>query len=325
MQFIKAPQIEGLFYLHIGAKPRPIHRVMSMEAADFWWAGALGYSLFRAFYSIVNEHFKLPGQVLVFWRGVIPSLLLLPTVFIFEWPADPMFYIAVIGCALLVTYSDGMHFNTSAKFGAGVTLRIMPLAVWVSFLLWLILYPEKAGLFIHKPWVGAGILLSLLGTVWAVMHLRKCEVSKAAFLYLLPVLFVMAAVDVLNKVAQDHSPLHAGAVLYVWLQSTSIAVFAFLYRKLFTNKEIQISQKLTDPRVLKAGLVIGMVLVGANLFKNYGMALADNPGYVAAIALSSPVFVTLYYKWRGIEEKANAAATWVFVISAVALVLLTRS
>ena len=140
--------------------------------------------------------------------------------FVFPWPDDPVFYIAIAAGSLMFTYGDLVVFGLIARDGAGVVSRIEPLSSW-DFVFSLDGFNAGAfgGLF-----GGTFAVCGDCGGFDGVCFFSRCgcgicSVSWGVIKRILPVLFTGALGLSTSKIAMDRSGLHEGVFYYTFVQS----------------------------------------------------------------------------------------------------------
>lgn len=293
--------------------------------AQDWAYLALISAVMHAAAYVVNEHFKLPGQQLVFWNKLVLGCLALP-VMLFKTglPSDLLFYVATFATVPMVVFADGRAWEVAAKQGGGVLSRTMPLMLVFTFLIWLVVKPSTLAGYMDDPANSLGIIAALGGVAFFASRLRKCAVSAGALKLLLPAMLLYAVTQVLNKTAMDSSGLSEGVFAYICLQAFAVAGASFfVQRRNGRNGKGPELKTLFSHNGLKAGLMTGLAALLAMMSKNYGFALVDNPAYVVAMLQSTPVFVTLYYLARKRREQADVKSGFGVVACCAALAVLT--
>lgn len=269
---------------------------------------------------LVNQYIRVPGVYLVVTSRILVICATIAPSLYFGMPQDPLFYLGVGITAIVGVAGDVRVFNVSAKYGGGVTSRVMPLQVFGGFALWLAIHPEQITAYLENPWRSLGILTALCSCIWFSTRLHKCAISKAAFLELIPAIFFYAITITFNKFAIDHAPTHSGVYNYMFVQCL-IAVPMFGIFGAINRKEHVKTAKFLTRRVLLGGGILFLFWTGHMIFKLYAMAWTDNPAYVAAIILTAPLFIQGYYKLTGHKEEANVGAGFGVVASAILLAL----
>lgn len=288
-------------------------------AAHLWWICALASSIVSALFFTANQYLKLPGRTLVFWRGLIPFIVLAPVVFSIQWPVSPVFYGATFITAMIVTYTDAMQLQGASLFGGGVTARMKPFSVWLVFILWFVFHEEQRQIMFSDTPRFVGIICALVVGVLAASNMRKCPVSRDAFMFFLPIILTSAVVDFLNKTAMDHSELWSGIIVYAWIQALIISSISLTRHVV---KEDMSLRDIFNRKMVLSGIILGSCVVFMNISKNAAMSFAANPAYVSAIIFTTPFWVSLYFKATGHKEIADVRSGLVFVLSAIVLVLL---
>lgn len=277
------------------------------------WVGlACIFSVVRAAFTMINEWAKLPGSVMLVWRGFWPFVFMTPAVWAIDMPTNPKFYMFVFCNAMFAAVMDARNFESASRFGGGVTLRIQPISLIFVFLIWLVISAEERSAMLSHPYHLAGILGCLSLGAWALSRLRHCTLSKQALIYLLPVLCVAPFVDIFNKLSMDSVGSFEAVLTYIWFQSGLMAVWGILYLK-WKQKSFAYAVGHIDRKQVYAGLAIGAILIGGGMTKNSAMMLSPNPAYITAIAMLAPVWATLLYKVLGKKEEANVAMGLLFV------------
>lgn len=284
-----------------------------------WWLCAFAASIFGAFFYTANQYLQLPGHALVFWRGIVPAVVLFPFVLMIEWPSSPIFYGATMLTAMMAFYGDARNLQGASVYGGGVTSRMKPFIIWLVFVLWFVFHASyRENILADMPRFAAIVVTMLVG-VLAAANMRKCAVSRKAFVFFIPIILIGAFIDLLNKTAMDNSALWSGILVYAWIQGSVIASLAFAHHGMSRRLSIK---NLFAGNMITAGLVLGLCVVFINISKNMAMSYTVNPAYVTAIICTSPFWVSLYYKVTKHKEVADVRSGLVFVISAVVLVLL---
>jgi hypothetical protein len=289
-------------------------------SAHLWWVFAFLSSIVTAGVYLAGQYLALSPLTKTFWRGLIPLCALSPILLFIDIPTNPLFYIATIASALIVTYTDTKNFEASNRFGAGITARMKPFVIWLVFLVWFIWDAPTRQALLNAPIELIGIIAMLLVGATSAFYMNRCAVSRQALIFFLPLIALATCVDLLNKTAMDTSGLLSGIIAYAWLQAliiTALSVGTLSKRPDFTLR------LMLAPNALKAGLIIGALFIVANLTKNAAMSFTANPSYVTAIIFTNPFWISLYYKCIRHKEIANIWAGYGLVGSALGLILIT--
>lgn len=289
-----------------------------------WVLFSIISAVFGAGFYLVNQYLKQPGHLIVFWMRVVAVMFLTPFVVTLEMPTDWRFYAAVFATVFIGTFADIRAFNASATFGGGVVSRVQPLTVWGAFIIWFFFDPSLLQEYADHPYNTAGILAALGGCVFFSMRLNKCEITRAAFTYMLPALIGYTFTNVLNKFAMDHGPLEGAVLGYMYVQSI-IAIFAVGAYCIVQERKTEKGKPSgwTNRTLLAAVLLAAFAWICHMIYKNYAMAFTPNPSYQVALGLTTPVFIALFYLMAGHKEKADVKSGMGVVACAVLLALLT--
>jgi hypothetical protein len=140
-------------------------------------------------------------------------------------------------------------------------------------------------------------------------------------LHTLPALAAYAVTAVLNKYAMGLGSL-AGAVYgYMYVQSVTAVLLMGGYS--FYREHRAPSPFWRKRQIIYAAAVLSFGWVCHMIAKNYAMAFVPNPSYQGAIALTAPLFIAFFYKWKKHKEEADVTSGMGIVFCVIALVLLT--
>ncbi len=295
-----------------------------------WAVFAVISAAFSAVFYLINQYLRQPGHLLVFWMRVIAVVALAPVMTMFSWPTDPVFYVCVALTVVFSTIGDIRTFDISAKYGGGVVSRLQPLIVWGSFVLWFAFDPARIGYYLTHPWHGLGVCVALAGCVYFAMRMNRSPLNRAAFFEMLPALGAYVAVTVLNKYALMHAPLQSAVYGYMFVQSLLAVFFAGGYAVWRLRNPLPLTAivaPVTDVPVWAALPLAALMAAAAwichMIYKNYAMIFTDHPAYVAALGLTAPVFIAVYYRVVGHREREETLSGYGIVACALLLVVMT--
>lgn len=306
-----------------------------MNGQGWAWFSLIS-AVFSAGFYLVNQYWRMPGDLLVFTMRIMIVALMTPFVAHLNWPDDPRFYATVLATVIVGTSSDVRTFNASAKFGAGMVSRLMPVTVLIAFFLWFAIRPALLFEYLAKPWLTLGIFVSLGACVYFSMRLNKCEVSRSAMTFMAPALAGYTITTVLNKYAMDFgagSGEFSGVVYgYMYIQSLLALVLVGPYvlwkrrdkpQPLAQTVPVVAPPPLQLRPLLAAALAAALVWIAHMIFKNYAMAYSESPSYQAAIGLTAPVMIAVVYRIIGHREETDVKAGMGIVAAALLLVFVT--
>lgn len=295
-----------------------------------WALFSLVSAAFSAVIYLVNQYLRQPGYLLVFWMRVLAVCALIPVMRIVAWPEDPLFYAVVGTTVALVTFADIRTFDVAARYGGGMASRLQPLSVWGAFAFWLLLDPGAIGGYIAAPLNTLGILAALTGCVYFAIRMNRSPMNRAAFGEMVPALIAFAATYALNKYAMSLGPLHGAVFGYMFVQSAGMTLTAGAYAMYRLHRPLPVRPLMAPVTDVPAwaALPLAAVIMAAAwicgmIYKNYAMVFAENPSYVAAIGLTTPVFIAGWYWLRRHREEEEVWSGYGIVACAAFLVLLT--
>lgn len=286
---------------------------------QLWPFLALLFSFCGAIIIGFNQWAKVDGRVLVVFRsaGVWP-LALLSALFL-PWPHDVMFYAVAALMGVGLAYADVILHNASAEFGGRLAALYVPLKMLVAFALWAFLAPETLVPLMFEPWRVVLLVLGFGLCGGALMFMRRVDASFAALIAITPVAMLFALGDVvakeaLGEVTMEHgmAALVGRTIAFLWVTNTVGSVGAFMLGGALHFTRTDVLKSILFGVVLLLGLTLLLVTI----------ALAPNPGYVAAITMLSALWLALYASVvRG--EHNNWWAGIALLVGAIAVALAT--
>jgi len=275
---------------------------------------------FLATILIINQYMRQPGHLLVFFSRIITVLLMTPFVLMIPWPNNPIFYVIVFFTAIFGASADIRTFNVSAKYGGGVASRTMPFIIFFSFFIWLFFDVDLLKDYMNHPLNTIGILASLLGVIYFSLRLKKCKISNAAFIAMLPALLGYTVNTILVKFSM-HMGDPAGVVFgYMYVQSIAAIFFTGIYAYWRENK--MPSLYVSKRKILFASILLSILWIGTMIFKNYAMIFIPNPAYYSSIVQISPILIAIFYYFTKHKETADVKSGIGVVACAILLVLM---
>ncbi len=267
-----------------------------------WFIFSLIATICTAGVRLINQYSKVSGFDLTVANKSILVVLSLPFIFAYGLPEDPLFYCFVLATVPLCLYQDARIFDIAAKYGGGVLTRVTPLHVPIVFVFWMMLSPALFLEYLQTPAVFAVMLACISGCVFFSVRMQNCEVNAAALRDIFPVLFLTAATIILNKLAMDYSPLHAGVYAYIFVQAVCMSGVGLGWIVL---KQKRALKSLYAPALMKASLFVAFAILLHLITKNYAFSLVEDPTLPSVILLTAPFFILVFYKLTGHKEKAD--------------------
>ena len=262
-----------------------------------WIILSLIYALTNAFYTTYNNKRHFNGYVLGIWRGfgisfiVFPLLITLPDLHL------PFSYFLILFLqGLMIGVYDSHIFFASARFGGHASSGFMATTVLLTvFLWWSIDFNELAALLRNPPYL-ITLMLILSGFSISYWQMMKVHITKQAEKYLYPAVFALA----LMSIATRYIALHGGSAYagVIWYLSVSCFVSGLYNSVMYIYTPLKPTSAQKHPDKLKfllaplkkaQGLwliVLSIMLITA---KTLALRESENPGYVIALLLTSPM------------------------------------
>lgn len=291
--------------------------MMNFDISAWWPVGALLFSGFGALIVGFNQWANLPGVQLVRWRcvGVWPLALL--AALLLPWPTAWEFYATAVAMGVGLAVADVALFNASRVHGARLAALYIPLKMLLAFVGWAILAPTSLWPLVTEMWRLPLLLVGFGVCSGAMLFIRRSDASWAGLLAVVPVAVLFALGDVVAKLALP--PVQGGllavagsAVAFLTVTTTTGAVASVWL------KEGDEAAPLGWPgwRTVRVSAAFGALLLTGLTLLLVVLALAPNPGYVAAITMLSAVWLAVWARWmRG--ERNNLWAGVALVVGAM--------
>ncbi len=291
-----------------------------------WIINGLIYGFFTALYTMVNQRHRFNGYILGVWRGFGIAFLFLPLLFFVPLQTDWRNWILLVLQGVFIGIYDSRLFFASAKYGAGATSRLMVLSVPVTTGIWWLLTP---GLFV-RLWDNTSVfitlLLALAGFSVCYWYMMKSPITRRAFAYLFPAVLALAGMSAATKEIAMMGQNVWQNILYYLSVATFVSGCYNLAWFLATSPRpiFQSLRQIVRPDIVCCGIyVVGFstILIAA---KTMAMRLAPNPGYVAALLLTAPVFVLILSRHRSKESAMSFRAGWAALFFLVMIMILVN-
>jgi len=268
---------------------------------------------------LLQERLKVEPFALSIWCKIVCVVVLLPLVFIYGLPQDPMFYAYIAPTAVIFCIGDVIFFRRLPQIGAGVVSRLMPLTVIANFFLWFAVDPSLLQTHIAHPWVSLMIVLAIFAAVFFAMRLRKCTVTMQAVRLLWFMLVSNMVGPLLTKAATGYAPPLQAGIAYTFVQAAMMIAIWVIY--LLVAKPLPLSS-LLKKQAWQPSLMIGGVMAVAVTVYVISVDYVDNPGYVSAVRLINTVLILAAHKMMGKKDDSDVVSGFGIVASAFAVIVL---
>ncbi len=291
-----------------------------------WIINGLIYGFFTALYTLVNQHYKLNGYLLGIWRGLGISLFFFPFIFFFPVPQSAYYWFLLIIQGWMIGFYDSHLFTASATYGAGPTSRVMALTAVITTVMWWALTPDEFIQLFDDGTVFITLILILFGFTVSYWQMQKSPVSKALLKYMIPVMLALGGMSVITKDIAIHGS-------DVWMSVTYYLVVVTFVSGVY-NTYFYISREkpgfrgffanVFSKEAVKAGLYIISFSAALITAKTVAMRVAPNPGYVAALLLTSPIFVFMLNRYNKVPDNVSVKAGFSMLFFLIMLLLLVN-
>lgn len=257
-----------------------------------WFLLAVLFSIFNAAAMLVNDRFKVDGNLMSAMRGLGVSAAFFPALFFVEFPESPSFWAMVILQGLMSAYYSSKLYEASAIYGAGSTARVSVLSLLFAVAFWWILDFGSFVELLRAPASLAVLVLSLAAVVWGFVKMTSKGRDRAGARYLMPAVVVFAAMMVNRKEIMEGQSFADGIVYYcaVSIFISGVSNAAIYCRR---NSFAAFVGELGRRRTLLAGALMAAASALTLIAGNSAAYYVPNPGYVNAVSLLSPVWIML--------------------------------
>ena len=294
---------------------------------SLWWLSALACSFVCSIYNGINQVYKMPGLLIMIYRGLLVGVMLLPFVMTHRPVENIWFYVFCIAQGLAIAFNDYRFFRATKAFGAEVSTSLHPLAIGVVFVLWLVITPSQIVYFFEHPLRLLAVVACLSGVTVAILKMCRARAGKKALQYLGPVLFTLAIGDVLNKKAMEYGAENLTSAIIYYMFITGI-VCGLCNLWIFLHKRGSEPKTIFKPLNLYHGAVVALAVILLMVFKNSAMYSTPNPAYVSAVILLYPLWIIwangLYLRWHHSASypRAGLSSVLLLLASVIGLIFL---
>lgn len=258
-----------------------------------WIALSFIYALTNAFYTNYNNQRRYNGYVLGMWRGFGVSFCISPLLLTIPLNISCDYLFILIFQGILIGLYDSHIFFASARYGANSGSGFMATSLLITVFLWWALEINEWQTLLKNPPYLITLLLVLSAYSVSYWNMMRVKVNKEAETYLYPAVFALAFMSIATRYIAIHGGTMYNGIVYYLTIACFISGIYNLICYLQYKKNIP---PLAYP-TLKDGLkliILSTILIAA---KTAAMRLCENPGFVVAILLTSPI-LTYIIKYR---------------------------
>ena len=250
-----------------------------------WILLSLIYAFTNAFYTNYNNKRRYNGYVLGMWRGfgvsfcISPLLLTIPLNISFDY----LFILIFQG--ILIGLYDSHIFFASARYGANSGSGFMATSLLITVFLWWALEINEWQTLLKNPPYLITLLLVLSAYSVSYWNMMRVKVNKRAEAYLYPAVFALSFMSIATRYIAIHGgTMYNGIVYYLTIACFVSGIYNLIcYLQYKKNIPPLAYPTLKDGTHL---IILSTILIAA---KTAAMRLCENPGYVVAILLTSPI------------------------------------
>lgn len=288
-----------------------------------WVITGLFYGLFMSFYTYINQKYKLDGYILGMWRGFGIMLVTFPIIFVEPFYFDPIYFLLLTVQGLFIGYFDSRVFIASARFGAGGTSRTLVFSIVISTILWWILHPADFLTLWQRPWILAGIIVALSGTIASYLFIIKDPFSKQLIKFMMPAVVVWSLMSTVNKEIMLRHQLETGIGYYlVYSMFISGLYNLYIYASQGRITKNRLIKEVFAPKVVQASFMLILFSTALIIAKSISLAYTPNTGYVNALSLTSPLWIILFNHYFKEKDLVSVRAGLVLIVCLFFLTIL---
>lgn len=298
--------------------------------ASSWVVLSVGVSFMMALLVQVNHHLNIRGNSLILIRSVFGLAFLAPFLPEVTWPTEQSFYVYLLLASLSAFIADLILFETARRYGGRLTSMYLPVKIFIAFGLWLVIDQAYTAALLQTPIITLGILICLGFSAAGILQMRGCDRSWPAFRRVVFVGLFFALLDVFIKLGMEGVNQHQAAILFICIGYV-VHLFLGALLALHRDKPHQITTTWPKGKLQKVFylLMVGVFIGGLSTLASYviavALSLSPNPGYVGALMMLSIVWLSLFNRLRGFDDRAPWLSVVFLTLSAFGLIILTAN
>ena len=283
-----------------------------------WVALSLASALCWAGLAEINRHHSINERALNFWRSCFGLALFAAFIPYMIWPENLKFYAVGVLDGLNGIVMWAVLFHLSAHKCSRVTSLYASFATGTAFLLWLAMNVEQGRVLLGSPILFLGCMLSFGLVVWGAHIIRSNDASWWAFKRVVWIGLTLGIIDVVAKLVMpvgstvDALPIALSFCLVSFVVSTIGA--GLIIRKCKRSEVV-------SKKILSVGFLSGLASAAGILFYLLALQQTPNPAFAGIICMTTPVWILIYHKIRGVHDPAKPVAALLIMTGAVLMIL----
>lgn len=294
---------------------------------NFWWIAAFISCMFFGALVYLNQSYKLKSSLFIVYKGIGTILVLLPLISYFPAIRSPYFYLFAVIQGLLCAYFENRFLQAVKQYGIEMASAIQPISICITFIAWLLMTPTEIREIAQHPTYFIIIILCLRGIVFSILQLRKSKIGFQAFVSLMPCLFIVALIDILNKKILNIGDNNIySAIYYYILIVNAIMGLANLFAYIRKDKVSDIFKF----KNFKGALCLFVLALIAQIGRNVAIFEVSNPSYAVAIIYTYPMLIVggnlLYMRSHRsfLYPKISVKIIGILAISIIGLIIFAK-
>lgn len=292
-----------------------------------WVLFALIASIVNAIYYIGNQNIRLQPSVFMIYRGIVVALIALPFLFFYDVIGAWQFYATAVLQGTITAYNDFATLKANRKYGAETVSSITPMNVGLIFMIWCLIEPVILLKYMESPIKSMMIVLAMCGIVFALMQYRKVKVTKEAFIYLLPIMFLGAMISIFNKTIMAYAADSLYGLCF-WRIFVSSLTVGIIHIAVYAVRKRPFDVLFEKENLIRTWIFLFMPI--SMLCRNMAMFGAENPSYVTSIVQTSLLWIMFFnryinfIKFKKVCMKMDKKWAFLMLVSVIVLILATN-
>lgn len=179
-----------------------------------WFTAGLAFAFFGAITMLINQKYKLDGQLISGMRGVGVAALYLPALFFLTPPTNKTFWMLIVAEGLISTFYNARLYESSGRYGASSTSLINVLSIAIGMVFWWILYENRFLSLINTPAAFTGIVVSLFLVGGGFFFMTANSLKKGEIAYMMPAVIAVAIMMIVRKEIMMHADFMSAMAYY---------------------------------------------------------------------------------------------------------------
>lgn len=267
---------------------------------------------------LVQERMKGDPFSVAVWIKIGTVALTFPFVLFFGLPDNPNFYIFAAISGLIWSVSDVIYFRAVSAVGAGVVSRLLPSAVLLSFIGWFAFDPALLDKYLANPVQGGAAFAVICAASFFAMNLKSCPLSANGFRLIWFVILAAAIGPLVEKISMGDTPKAQTPFAFVFIQAAIMLGFWAIYSLI--KRPVTRSVFLL-PSSCKTGLIISVFTTTALCLRFAALQYVEHPAFLSVLLFTDALWIILYYRLTGREDRSKVWAGLGIVGCAMLLVL----